>query len=227
MSSERGRRARAATRGRRWAGPARGMPARESGEIGSALEGGLLIVRSQLALREMEADLRSGDRVQPVVGIACMEEINEPVLAARRVREIVGAGPRIYYVPGEYLLRGLQGRLGRSLALPAGGARVWWPGLAAASDPAAHPLVLALDCESQSDMLAEFARVFDLSRPFVREEIQVIEDARRLAERELSQEREQNRSMETELSEALTRAQQAERALQTARVRCPSHEESP
>ncbi len=120
----------------------------------------------------MEADLRCNARAQPVVGLTRLVEVDEPVLAPRRVRAIVGAGPRIYYVPGEPLLRRLQGMLGRRLALPAGSVRVWWPGLTAPSDPTAHPLVLALDCESQSDMLAEFARLFDLSRPVVRREIQ-------------------------------------------------------
>jgi hypothetical protein len=137
----------------------------------------------------------------------------------------VGAGPRIYYVPGGHLLRRLQATLGRRLALPAGSVRVWWPGLTAPSDPTAHPLVLALDSESQTDMLAEFARMFDLSRPVVRGEIQVIEDARQLAENELAQAREQNRSMQIELSTALTRARQAERALETARARCTSPEQ--
>lgn len=226
MRAERRRRARAA-RGHRWVGPARRTPARAGGTAVGALDADLLAVRSEGALRAMVADLRWSGRVQPVIGVTCLTEINEPVLAPRRVRAIVGAGTRIYYVPGEHLLRCLQGMLGRRLALPAGSVRVWWPGLTAPSDSRAHPLVLALDCESQSDMLVEFARLFDLSRPLVRGEIQVIEDARRLAEDELAQARAQNRSIETELSATLTRAQQAERALQTARLRSTSPEQSP
>jgi len=175
----------------------------------------------------MGADLRSNDRAQPVIGLTRLAEINEPVLPPRRVRAIVGAGPRIYYVPGEYLRRRLQGMLGKRFALPPGGARVWWPSLSTCSDPAGHPFVLALDSESQADMLAEFARQFDLSRPLVRREIEVIEDVRRLAEDELSKAREQNRSMEIALSVALTRARQAERALETARPRYTSPEQSP
>lgn len=170
-----------------------------------------MIVRSQQALRGMEADLRSDRRVHPVVGLASLEEINEPVLAAQRVREIVGVGPRIYYVRGAYLLRCLRGMLGGSLALPAGGARVWWPGIATRCDPAAHPLVLALDSESQADMLAEFARQIDLSRPLVRVEIALIEDVRRLAEEELARARAQNNAIKIERELALARARQAER----------------
>jgi hypothetical protein len=179
-----------------------------------AVDAGLVIVRSQPALREMEADLRSGDRVQPVIGLTCLDETNEPVLDLRLVRKIAGVGPRIYYVPGEYLLRRLQGMLGQRLALPAGSARVWWPGLTARSNAAEHPPVLALDNESQTHMLDEFARQFDLSRPHVRSEIALIEDARRLAEHELSQARELNRGLTIERDQALARAQQAERALQ-------------
>jgi hypothetical protein len=178
-----------------------------------------VVVRSQQALLGMEADLRSGDRAQPVVGLACLEEIDEPVLAARQVRAIVGAGPRIYYVPGAYPLRRLQGMLGHQLALPPGGARIWWPGLSTCGDPAAHPLVLALDSESQADMLAEFARRFELSRPLVRGEIAQIEDARRLAEDELAQAREQSNAFTIERELALTRARQAERDLRDATQR--------
>jgi cell division septum initiation protein DivIVA len=184
-----------------------------------AVDAGLVIVRSQPALREMEADLRSAHRVQPVVGLTSLEEINEPVLAPRLVREIVGVRPRIYYVPGEYLLRRLQVMLGRRLALPAGSARVWWPGMSTRSDPAAHPLVLALDSESQAHMLAELSRVFHLSLPLVCSEIRLIEDARGLAEHELSQARQQNREITIERDQALTRAQQAERALRAATQR--------
>jgi hypothetical protein len=170
----------------------------------------------------MEADLRSGERREPVVGLSCLEgleEINEPVLAPRRVRAIVGAGPRIYYVSGQYLLRRLQGMLGRRLALPAGSARVWWPALTAYSDPGEHPLVLALDSESQAEMLAEFDRQFNLSRPPVRGEIGLVEDTRRLAEYEHSQAREESRAMEGERDRALACAWQAERELEAARSR--------
>jgi hypothetical protein len=186
-----------------------------AGAVGAG-DGEVIVVRSQQALREMEAYLLSGDRSQPVVGLTRLAELNEPVLAPGGVRAVVGAGPRIYYLPGEYLLRRLEGVLGRGLALPAAGVRVWWPGLCTRSAPGDHPYVLALDSESQSDMLAEFARELDLSRPLVREEITVIEAARVLAEYELSQAREQNRLMQVRLERVLTRAQRAERALQSA-----------
>jgi hypothetical protein len=193
----------------------------------SALDAGVLVVRSQRALRGMEADLRSGERSEPVVGLSCLEEINEPVLAPRRVRAIVGVGPRIYYVPGQDLLRRLQGMLGRRIALPSGGARVWWPAVRACSDRGEHPLVLALDSESQAEMLAEFDRQFNLSRPTVRGEIRLIEGTRRLAEYELSQAREENRAIEGERDRALARAWEAERALEAARSRESARGERP
>jgi hypothetical protein len=216
MRAERRRRARAAARRPRWAAPPRRLRARASGRTVSTIDAALIVVRSYQALRAMEADLRSADRGLPVVGLACVDEISAPVLAPQLVRKFVGIDARIYYVPGEYLLRRLQGMLGRRLALPAGGARVWWPGVAPCGDPAAHPLVLALDSESEADMFAEFARQFDLSRPHVRAEIRLIEGARALAEHELSQAREQNRSLVVDRDRALTRAQHAERALEPA-----------
>jgi hypothetical protein len=163
MRAERKRRVRVAARRPRWAASRGRGPARVSGPAVSTIDAALVIVRSYEALRGMEAVLRSADRGQPVVGLACLEEINEPVLDPQRVREIVGVRPQIYYVPGEYLLRRLHEMLGGRLALPAGGVRVWWPGLSTHSDPAEHPLVLALDSESQAHMLEEFARQFELS----------------------------------------------------------------
>lgn len=174
--------------------------------------GEVIVVRSERALREMEAHLFSGERVYPVVGIARLEDVSLPVLAPEQVRAVVGAGPRIYYLPGGFLQR-LQGVLGRALALPAGGVRVWWPLLTRGSDPEAHPFVLALDSESQAHVLAELARRFDLSRPCVRRELTLIESICALAEHELSQARRQSRCLEVERDEALTRALEAENEL--------------
>lgn len=186
----------------------------------STVDADPILVSSHEAVREMRAYLLSADRVEPVVGLARCLDADEPVLAPERVRAVVGAGPRIYYVPGESLLRRLQGSLGQRLALVTGGVRVWWPGLQARCDPGGHPLVLALDGEPQADVLAELARRFDLSRPSVRGEIAVIEDARRLAERELSQALAQSAGMRLERDRALARARQAERALRAATC-CP------
>jgi hypothetical protein len=177
---------------------------------------GPIAVRSRPGLRSLGAYLLSGEREHPAVAIARSLEADEPVLAPDDVRVIVGAGPRIYYLPGEEMLLGLHGVLGSALALPAGGVRVWWPGLSVDSDPGEHPSVLALDGEPQASVLAQFAREFDLSRPRVRQEIRVIEDLRRLAERELSLAREENRNMKIERHDALMRAQAAEASLRDA-----------
>jgi hypothetical protein len=151
-----------------------------------------------------------------VVAIARSLEADEPVLDPADVRVIVGVGPRIYYLPEEETLEALERVLGRVLALPAGGVRVWWPGLSVDSGAGGHPVMLALDGEPQPRVLAEFARGFDLSRPRVRGEIRLIEDLRRLAERELSLAREENRNMKIERHDALTRAQAAEDRLHDA-----------
>ncbi|HSZ05217.1 MAG TPA: hypothetical protein VK778_08445 [Solirubrobacteraceae bacterium] len=177
---------------------------------------GVIAVRGRPGLRSLGAYLLSGEREHPAVAIARSLDADEPVLAPGDVRAIVGADPQIYYLPGEEMLVGLRGVLGGALALPAGGVRVWWPGLSVDSDPGGHPSVLALDGEPQASVLAQFAREFDLSRPRVRQEIRVIEDLRRLAERELSLAREENRNMKIERHDALMRAQAAEASLRDA-----------
>ena len=179
----------------------------------------LIVVRRELGLLKMQAYLLSGKRKLPVIAFTESLESDEPVLVASDVRAVVGPGPRIYYMPEEHLLLSLQEALGRALTLPAGAARVWWPGLSVASDPGEHPLVVALDGEPEQHMFGEFARRFDLSRPRVREEIKQIEEVRRLAEDELANARQQNREMKIERHEALIRAKTAEASLEAVRQR--------
>jgi hypothetical protein len=188
----------------------------------SAADGDPIVVDGKPGLRSMQAHLLSGEREQPVIALTWSVDAEEPVLAPEDVRAIVGPGPRIYLIQAEYLLRRLQGALG-PLALPRGSARVWWPGISVGSDPGEHPLVLALDGEPQASMCVELARQFDLSRPHVRREIELIEDTRRLAEHQLAQAVEQNRTTEEHLRDvqierhqALTRAQAAEASLDAA-----------
>jgi len=165
----------------------------------------------------MGAHLLSDDREQPAVGLAVGAGSGELALSPGHVRMIVGAEPRIYLIAGEHWLRGLADLLGRRLALPAGAARVWWPGLTLRSDPFEHPLLFPLDDERELDLLAEFARRFELSRPLVRREIRLIEDARALLEHELAKEREQGRNLKVARHEALTRAEAAEVSLRKVR----------
>jgi hypothetical protein len=162
-----------------------------------------IVVRGSSGIGGLATYLLSGERELPAVGIARSLEAEGPVLNAADVRVIVGAGPRIYYVPDEEMLGVLEGLLGRVIALPAGGVRVWWPGLSVQSVARDHPFVLAHDCETPASVLEEFAKAFDLSRPRVREEIRVIEGLHRIAERERD--------------EAIRRAEAAEARLRDAR----------
>lgn len=178
-----------------------------SGSSGRAIEsgadggGGVIVVRSEAGLRCLEAHLFD-PREDAVVALTRSLETEGPVLAPDNVRALVGAAPRIYFIAEERLLLRLQHTLGGALGPPLVGARVWWPGLSARSNPGDHPLVLALDEEPQESLLAEFTRQFDLSRPDVRREIGLIEDTRALAEYELAQAQKQLRSSgERELSE--------------------------
>jgi hypothetical protein len=178
--------------------------------------GELVVVASKRALGGMEAHLFSGDRRQPVVGLARSLDSARSLLSADDVRAIVGPGPRIYYLSEEGMRRRLCNMLGAALQLPDGCVRVWWPGLSRDSHGGEHPVVLGLDGEPEANVLAEFERGFHLSHPVVRREITVIEDLRRLVERELSLAREENRNMKIERHDAITRAEVAEARLQDA-----------
>jgi hypothetical protein len=153
----------------------------------STSDDGLLVVRSEAESQLLLADLLSGERVHAIVALACVEQTDEPLLWHEEVRTIVGPKTRIYFIAEDELLDALRETLGRKLALTPESARIWWPGLSTRSDPCDHPLVLALEGEPRAEILAEFARQFDLSRPHVRRELKLSGDACALAEHQLAQ----------------------------------------
>jgi hypothetical protein len=143
-----------------------------------------IVVSSNRDVLRLTAVLRSA-RDHAVVVLTRLPEANEPVLPPEGVREIVGPAVRIYYVASDHALAHLRRTLGAKLTVPGGALRVWWPGLTLRSDPADHPLVVGLADEAPRELLAEFARQFDLSRPRVREELRSTEVARVMAEDQL------------------------------------------
>jgi hypothetical protein len=164
---------------------------------------GWIVVRDKAALRSMLAWIRAGERREPVIAVAAVDGTDHPVLSCAQVRSVVGEGPRVYAVSGEFLLDRLQAALGPLVARPADSVRVWWPGVGADSRAGDHPLVLALDSESSEVFLEEFARGFDLSRPRVRAEIKLMREAGFLDA--------------TRLTEGTRRAQNAETDARAAR----------
>ncbi len=195
----------------------------DSSAHASALIDGPMVVEDEPELSNLQAVLSYPDRTQPVVALAlCEEETDDIALWHEELRPIVGEHTQVYFL-APHLLGSLREGLGRKLALLEGSARIWWPGLSTRSDPGDHPLVLALEGESRGDVLAEFARQFDLSRPHVRRELKLIEDARALAEHRLAEIVEQDQRTAERLRDAhrerhreSTRAQAAETRLSAA-----------
>jgi transcriptional regulator with XRE-family HTH domain len=144
-------------------------------------------VVDEAGLGDFVTDLRSPDRVYAVVAVAWSLDGDGPVIPTSRIRTIVESSARVYVVPTDALLRALRREIGSKLALAPGAARIWWPGVTRRSDPWDHPLVLPREGESAEDVLAEFALQFHMSRPDVRREIKLIEDARALAEHRLEE----------------------------------------
>lgn len=171
----------------------------------------LIMVAGKEEAEGMGTYLLAGDRDHPAIAVT-MSSTGEPVLALDEVRAIVGSA-RIYVVAESGALERLQGVLGRDLALPAGAARIWWPELTAESNPMEHPLVLELEDEPDGNMLAEFVRCFELSRPTVRREIRLIEG---VLGSELEETREQLRRVSERLREAEIKG--AEQQTHTAQV---------
>jgi hypothetical protein len=193
------------------------LPSRLAGGAAVAGAEGLTVVEGERALRRMVDHLLDPTRVLPVVALTPALGTGEPVIAPASIRFVVGADAHVYFVVEEDLLPILARILGRSLALQASSARVWWPALSARSDAAAHPLVFFLDGQSEQDALAEFSRQFDLSRPDVRRQITVIEDASAFTTHTATELAAQRlRDLRLEYDRVHTRAEQAEAALKAA-----------
>jgi hypothetical protein len=176
------------------------------------------VVRGGEELRCVEEYILS-KRQHPVVALTPSLATTVPAFPPGAIREIVGPGVRIYFIPGTFLVHRLQGVLGRQLAPAAGGARIWWPGFSTRSDPEDHPLVQRLEDESDETALEEFARCFDLSRPRVRREIKEIEDSRALAERERDKAFARIRQVEQDLRDARVATEEAVKRAERAEAR--------
>jgi hypothetical protein len=136
-----------------------------------------VLVSDERGLSRLERVLLGGQGSASVV-LTRSRYGSGPVLPLQDIRAVLGVEPRIYFVSEDRLLSRLRVRLGSALAVNRGAVRIFWPGLALRSDSLAHPLVPVLDDEPLERSLAELARRFDLSRPTVRSEIRLIEDAR-------------------------------------------------
>jgi hypothetical protein len=159
----------------------------------------------------------------PLVALTLGEDGAGPVLACRDVRALVGPDVPIYLIRDGELLHAMRELLGGRLAVDRGAVRIWWPGAHPGCDSGDHPAVLALDGEPQRVTLEELALQFELTRPRVRGQIRLIEDARAFLEHELTRAQEQSHRLHERLRDAQiechdlrTRAQAAEARLAAA-----------
>ncbi len=141
-------------------------------------------------------------RERPLVGFAPDLDEEEPGLTFGDIRQAVGPGIRIYRISSEDLLHDLREMLGPELAIQPGTVRIWWPTVGERLDPGDHPAVPALEGEPRDGLVEELACQFDLSRPRVRAQIRLIEDARAFLECELARAVEQNRGVHERLRDA-------------------------
>lgn len=165
-------------------------------------------------------------RERPLVGFAPDLDDDEDgrELTFGDIREAVGPGVCIYRISCDDLLHDLREMLGPELAIERGMVRIWWPADGERLDAGDHPAVTVLDGEPRAALIEELASQFDLSRPRVRAQIRLIENARTFLECELTRAVEQNRGAHERLRDAQieshelrTRAEAAERSLASAR----------
>lgn len=166
-----------------------------------ASDPGYVVVHSDDDLRRLGHEVL-GERDRAIVGVTLRDGTHEPVLRASDIRTVVGDDVRIYLVADERLLLDLREILGPRLRLDTGTLRIWWPGAAVRCDPSDHPVVVGLEDEDYLDTLGEFAHAFDLSRPHVRSQVRMIEDARAFLEHEILRVQEYNRRIHERLRDA-------------------------
>ncbi|HEY4997174.1 MAG TPA: hypothetical protein VII03_04200, partial [Solirubrobacteraceae bacterium] len=160
-----------------------------------------LVVGSDEDVRRLGNEIL-GERDLPIIGVTLRDGTHEPVLRASDIRSVVGDQVRICLLADDELLLALREILGARLRLDAGTLRIWWPGASIRCDPSDHPVVVGLEDEDYLDTLEEFAHEYDLSRPRVRSQVRVIEDARAFLEHEILRVQEYNRRVHERLRDA-------------------------
>jgi hypothetical protein len=185
-----------------------------------------IVVRTTDDMQRLSADIL-GERDRPIVGLTHGEDGHEPVLAASEVRTLVGSGVRIYLIASDDLLAEFKQEIGPRLRLERAAVRIWWPGASVRCDPADHPLVLALEGERPRDTLDELSHQLDLSRPYVREQITLLEDARAFLEHELASVEQRNREIHERLRDAQVECHRQRMRAEAAEARLAALERQP
>jgi hypothetical protein len=204
--------------------PADRQPARAFGAEQSDPD--YVVVRTTRDVQRLSADIL-GERDRPIVGLTHGEDGLEPVLAASEVRALVGLGIRIYLVPDDELLAEFKQEVGPRLTLERAAVRVWWPGASVRCDPSDHPLVLALAGERSSDLLRELSQQLDLSRPYVREQITLLDDTRAFLEHELARMVARNREIHQRLRDAQVERHRMQTRAEAAEARLAALQREP
>lgn len=101
----------------------------------------MIELRSESELAGLAREIRDPERSYPVICLTARPGEAEPTLDPAAVREIVGPQVPVYFVCGRRLTRALSGLLPDRLDVWDGATRVWWPGIAEASDPLEHPRI--------------------------------------------------------------------------------------
>lgn len=185
-----------------------------------------IVVRTTDDVRRLSADIL-GEHDRPIVGLTHCEDGLEPVLAASEVRTLVGSGVRIYLIASDDLLAEFKQEIGPRLTLERAAVRIWWPGASVRCDPADHPLVLALEGERPRDTLEELSHQLDLSRPYVRAQVTLLEDARAFLEHELARVEQRNRETHERLRDAQVECHRQRMRADAAEARLAALERQP
>jgi hypothetical protein len=138
----------------------------------------LVVTRPQL--RDLIAQVRDHDRVQPVVVLTSLPGSLDPSLSPAAIRAIIGADAHLYFVRTGHLTKALEEKLGPRLCVKNGDARIFWAGASPATAKE-HPLVPAPVAEDHHIVLDLFAGRLRATRPVTRRSVEELERQRDVA----------------------------------------------
>ena len=170
--------------------------------------GVLVALATRKDLRRLIGDLRRGGRDYPIVVLSVGDRGQAPAFPAETLRSALEPQIPIYVLGTRDLCRRLEQALSCDLAVDCGDARIYWPGVSAASSGEEHPLVA---CRGEGDGAVErLVAALDLSRPGVRGRVETANDRLGKALRRAEETQRALRDTRAELDSALRRAQEAE-----------------
>lgn len=193
-----------------------GAPCATLGDAGEQRQRSFVAVGGPRDVRRLTTELRRHERRHAIVVLSLAGGSQQSIFPFGGIWMELAQPVPIYLLSTAYICRRFAEAVGSGLACRDGAARIYWPGVTAASGPDAHPLVLPqVDGDSRTP-LERFVSAFELSRPSVRRHLAPIERRLHELQQQAAQQEQAPVKGRTAHDEAVARADAAESGLRAA-----------